>query len=147
MVRYSKGVLDAFDERRLEDPSFIKSETLVQSIKLSDLNQRGEVAMRHVEFLEELHSRVPLLEGDVEEFNVLSKQYKDQRWRFYKWCKLAARIEKSVPFPILKTEGEHQRVASVRDKNSKEKSRATLIRFVATVTLALVIGVLAFKIR
>ena len=147
LIRYIKGVLDNFDERRREDPSFIKSETLVQSIELSGLNQSGEMAMRLVEFLEELHSRVPLLEGDVEEFNVLSKQYNEQRWRFYEWCKLAARTDKSIPFPILKTEDEYQRVESVRKQNRNEKYCAMAIRFCARVFFALAIGFIIFKIR
>lgn len=147
LVRYSEGVLNAFDERKRNDPSFTKSEELVDSIKLSKLHQRGQKAMRHVEFLQELHSRVPLLDGDVEEFNALFNQYQDQQRRFYEWCMLAARIEEGVIVPIHKTEGEHQRVSSIRDKNSKEKSRATLIRFIATVVFALAIGLLVFKIR
>ena len=147
LVRYSEGVLNAFDERRRNDSSFAKSEELVDSIKLSKLHQRGQRAMRHVEFLQELHSRVPLLEGDVEEFNALFNQYQDQQRRFYEWCMLAARIEEGVLVPIHKTDGEHQRVESTRDKNSKEKSRATLIRFVATVVFTLVIGLLVFAIR
>ena len=90
---------------------------------------------------------LPLLDGDVDEFNALFNQYQDQQQRFYEWCMLAARIEEGVIVPIHKTEGEHQRVGSVRDKNSKEKSRATLIRFVATVVFALLLGILVFKIR
>ena len=147
LVRYSEGVLNAFDERRRNDPSFAKREELVDSIKLSKLHQRGQRAMRHVEFLQELHSRVPLLDGDVDEFNVLSNQFKDQRRRFYEWCMLAASIEKGVLVPIHKTEDEDQRVESTRDKNSKEKFRATAIRFGARVAFALVIGFLIFKIR
>lgn len=147
LVRYSEGVLAAFDERRRNDPSFAKSEELVQSIEISKLHRRGEEAMRHVEFLQELHSRVPLLDGDVEEFNALFNQYQDQQRRFYEWCMLAARIEEGVLVPIHKTEGEHQRVESIRDRNSKEKSRATIIRFIATVLFALAIGLLVFNIR
>lgn len=147
LVRHGEGILDAFDKRKREDPSFIERKDLVRSIELTKLHQRGEKAMRHVEFLEELHSRIPLLKGDVEEFNVLSKRFKDQRRRFYEWCVLAARIEKGSLVPIYKTESEHQRVASVRKKNRNEKYCAMGIRFCARVFFALAIGFIIFKIR
>lgn len=140
LVRHGEGILDAFDERKRRDPSFAENKSLIQSIELSKLHQRGERAMRHVEFLEELHSRVPLLEGDVEEFNVLSKRYKDQRLRFYEWCKLAARVEKGALVPIHKTESEHNRVEGVREKNRNEKYCAIVIRFCVRVALTILLG-------
>ena len=147
LIRYSEGILDAFDKRSRNDPSFIESDILALSVKLCKLHQRGEEIMRHMGFLEELHSRIPLLEGDVEEFNVLSRRFEDLRPRLYKWCKLAARVENTVLVPLHEPKGEHQRVEGVRKNNSEERSRVTWIRFIATVILTLVIGILVFKIR